>query len=60
MNILYLCRSHHRDLDYSVFVSLSREFFCFDYVLYSLSFHPEPQVGEGRTGTFFKIQCDTE
>ena len=30
----------HRDLNYSVFVSLSRELFCFDYeyVLYSLSY----------------------
>ena len=28
----------HRDLDNSVFVSLSRELFCFDYVLYTLSY----------------------
>ena len=28
----------HRDLDNSVFVSLSRELLCFDYVLYSLSY----------------------
>ena len=28
----------HRDLDSSVFVTLSRELFCFEYVLYSLSF----------------------
>ena len=27
-----------RDLDSSVFVSLSRELFCFDYVLYFLSY----------------------
>ena len=32
--------SYHppRDLDNSEFVSLSRELFCFDYVLYSLSY----------------------
>ena len=33
--VLYI---NHRDLDNSVFVSLSRELFCFDYVLYSLSY----------------------
>ena len=27
----------HRDLDNSVFVSLSRELFCFDFVLHTLS-----------------------
>ena len=35
---LVVSQREHRDLDNSVFVSLSRELFCFDYVLYSLSY----------------------
>ena len=34
----WFCQAIARNLDNSVFVSLSRELFCFDYVLYSLSY----------------------